>query len=101
MINQVFKNLLTLCILLFGVGTLNAQDASTNVASTQADWVVFVEESPKECWAASQPIETVNKRDGRMVSVKRSDILLFVSYIPGSGIKASALVRGTGSHVHA
>jgi len=94
MINQVFKNLLTLCILLFGVGALNAQDASTNVASTQADWVVFVEESPKECWAASQPIETVNKRDGRMVSVKRSDILLFVSYIPGSGIKGQISFTG-------
>ena len=94
MINQVFKNLSTLCILLFGVGALNAQDASTNVASTQADWVVFVEESPKECWAASQPIETINKRDGRMVSVKRSDILLFVSYIPGSGIKGQISFTG-------
>ena len=94
MIKQVSKNLLILFILLFGGGALIAQDSSTNVASTQADWVVFVEESPKECWAASQPIETVNTRDGRMVSVKRSDILLFVSYIPGSGIKGQISFTG-------
>ena len=95
MIKQVSKNLLILFILLFGGGALIAQDSSTNVASTQADWVVFVEESPKkECWAASQPIETVNTRDGRMVSVKRSDILMFVSYIPGSGIKGQISFTG-------
>ena len=49
MIKPVSKNLLILFILLFGGGALIAQDSSTNVASTQADWVVFVEESPKEC----------------------------------------------------
>ena len=91
MVKQVSKNLLILFILLLSGGALFAQDSSTNVASTQADWVVFVEDSPKACWAASQPIETVNTRDGRMVSVKRSDILLFVSYIPSSGIMLSLI----------
>ena len=94
MVKQVSKSLLILFILLLSGGALFAQDSSTNVASTQADWVVFVEDSPKECWAASQPIETVNTRDGRMVSVKRSDILLFVSYIPGSGIKGQISFTG-------
>ena len=59
MVKQVSKSLLILFILLLSGGALFAQDSSTNVASTQADWVVFVEDSPKECWAASQPIETV------------------------------------------
>ena len=87
MINQVFKNLLTLCILLFVVGALNAQDSDTNVAFTEDDWSVFTSNNPRQCWAVSQPIlPPKNTRDGRMVSVKRSDILLFVSYDPGKGI---------------
>ena len=44
MVKQVSKNLLILFILLLSGGALYAQDSSTNVASTQADWVVFVED---------------------------------------------------------
>ena len=94
MINQVFKNLLTLCILLFGVGALNAQEASTNMVFAAADWSVHTVDNPRQCWAVSQPIEEVNTRDGRLVSVKRSDILLYVSYIPESGIKGQISFTG-------
>ena len=87
MIKQVSKNLLILLILLFGGGSLIAQDSSNNVASTQADWSVFTSDNPRQCWGVSKPIlPPKNTRDGRMVSVKRSDILLFVSYEPGKGI---------------
>lgn len=55
-----------------------AQCVSANTA-----WSVCVWESPKECWAVSKPRETVNTRDGRTVSVRRGDILLFVTYRPG------------------
>ena len=47
------------------------------------DWNVFTEESPKECWGVSKPKETVNTRDGQPVSVRRGDILLFVTFRPG------------------
>ena len=70
-----------------GVGTFAAQDAvaqeSTNQVAAMTDWSVFVEENPKECWGVSSPKETVNTRDGQPVSVRRGDILLFVTFRPG------------------
>ncbi|MCB6179821.1 invasion associated locus B family protein [Rhodobacter sp. Har01] len=63
-------------------GVAAAQE-STNRVATITDWNVFVEESPKECWGVSKPKETVNTRDGAPVSVRRGDILLFVTFRPG------------------
>lgn len=62
--------------------TASAQE-STNRVNTITDWNVFVEENPKECWGVSKPKETVNSRDGKPVSVRRGDILLFVTFRPG------------------
>jgi Invasion associated locus B (IalB) protein len=56
---------------------------STNRVATMTDWNVFTEESPKECWGVSKPKETVNTREGAPVSVRRGDILLFVTFRPG------------------
>ena len=61
----------------------SAAQESTNRVATITDWNVFVEESPKECWGVSKPKETVNTRDGQPVSVRRGDILLFVTFRPG------------------
>ncbi len=58
---------------------------STNRVATMTDWSVFQEGSPKECWGVSSPKETVNSRDGQPVSVRRGDILLFVTFRPGTG----------------
>ncbi|MGL4235881.1 invasion associated locus B family protein [Tabrizicola sp.] len=63
-------------------GAVSAQE-STNRVATMTDWNVFTEESPKECWGVSKPKETVNTRDGQPVSVRRGDILLFVTFRPG------------------
>lgn len=60
-----------------------AQESDNRVAVT-SDWNVFAEESPKECWGVTVPKETVNTRDGQPVSVRRGDILLFVTYRPGA-----------------
>jgi len=60
-----------------------AQESSNRVAVT-SDWNVFAEENPKECWGVTVPKETVNTRDGQPVSVRRGDILLFVTYRPGA-----------------
>lgn len=67
---------------LIGSGAL-AQSSNRVAAST--DWSVFVEDSPKECWAVSKPVPngTVNTKDGKPVQVRRGDILLFVTYRPG------------------
>ncbi len=69
---------------------------STNRVATKTDWSVFTEENPKECWGVSSPKETVNTRDGQPVSVRRGDILLFVTFRPGSG--AAGEVSFTGGY---
>ncbi len=67
---------------------------STNRVAAKTDWSVFVEDNPTECWAVSSPKETVNTKDGRVVAVRRSEILLFVSYRPGSGVKSELSFTG-------
>lgn len=65
------------------VASAASAQESTNRVNTMTDWNVFVEESPKECWGVSKPKETVNSKDGAPVSVRRGDILLFVTFRPG------------------
>lgn len=69
---------------------------STNVVGNNTDWYVFEETSPsKQCWAVSKPKETVNTgSDGRIKSVTRSEILLFVSYAPSNGVKGQVSFHG-------
>ncbi len=62
---------------------------STNRVATMTDWNVFTEADPKECWGVSKPKETVNTRDGQPVSVRRGDILLFVTFRPGKSPEVS------------
>ena len=78
-------------------GAMGAEaQESTNRVAAKTDWSVFVEDDPKECWGVSAPKETVNTREGRVVSVRRGDILLFVTFRPGSG--ASGEVSFTGGY---
>ncbi|MCJ7871372.1 invasion associated locus B family protein [Marinovum sp. 2_MG-2023] len=65
-----------------------AQQESTNRVAAQTDWSVFTESDPKECWAVTRPKETVNTRDGRVVAVRRGDILLFAFFRPEAGVNA-------------
>ncbi len=67
---------------------------STNRVATKTDWSVFTEENPKECWGVSSPKESVNSRDGQPVSVRRGDILLFVTFRPGSGARGEVSFTG-------
>ncbi len=74
-----------------------AQDAaaqSDNLVATKTDWSVFTEDSPKECWGVSSPKQTVNTRDGQPVTVKRSDILLFVTFRPGQAGAETSFTGG-------
>lgn len=73
---------------------VHAQDQSTNRVAAKTDWSVFVEDDPTECWSVSAPKESVNTRDGRVVAVRRSDILLFVFYRPGAGVKGQVTFTG-------
>ena len=80
---------------LAGMATIaSAQDQSTNRVAAKTDWSVFVEDNPTECWSVSAPKETVNTRGGRVVAVRRSDVLLFVFYRPGAGVKGQVTFTG-------
>lgn len=69
-----------------------AQESTNNVA-TKTDWSVFTEENPKECWGVSSPKQTVNSKDGQPVTVRRGDILLFVTFRP-NGAKGEISFSG-------
>lgn len=69
---------------------------STNRVAVETAWSVFVDGNPRQCWAVSQPSETLNTRDGRSVSVRRGDILMFVTYRQGQG--AAGEVSFTGGY---
>ncbi len=71
-----------------------AQEQSTNRVAAKTDWSVFVESDPTSCWSVSSPKETVNTKDGRVVAVRRGDILLFVSYIPSQNAKGQVSFTG-------
>ena len=70
------------------------QSVSENRVSQKTDWSVFSESSPKECWAVAAPKETVNKKDNRVVSVKRSDILFMVTYQPAKSVEGQVSFTG-------
>jgi hypothetical protein len=75
-------------------GAAAAQDESTNRVGANTDWSVFVEGDPQECWAVSQPKETVNTRDGRVVAVRRGDILMFVTWRPSANVNGEVAFTG-------
>jgi len=67
---------------------------STNRVAAQTEWSAFDGDDPKVCWAVTAPKETVNTRDGREVSVRRGDILLFVSHFPENGAMGEVSFTG-------
>lgn len=81
---MIFSRILTMSALFAGLTTAvpALAQVSSNRVAEETDWSVFVENDPKACWAVSAPKETVNSRDGKPVSVRRGDILLFVTYWP-------------------
>ncbi len=77
------------------VGSITMAQESTNRVATKTDWSVFTEGSPKECWGVSSPKEIVNSRDGQPVTdARRGDILLFVTFRPGTGANGEISFTG-------
>jgi len=71
----------------WGQGAAAQEQASAPCSNQVTDWSVCVAEAPKECWAVSTAKESVNTKEGRVVAVRRSDILLMVFYRPEVGVK--------------
>ena len=73
---------------------VSAQETSTNQVAAKTDWSVFEDANPRECWAVSSPKETVNTKEGRVVAVRRSDILLMAFYRPDAGVAGQVTFTG-------
>lgn len=93
MVNWMIRGGLT-ALFVIVAGTSGAQEESENRVGANTDWSVFVDGDPKECWAVSAPKKTVNTREGRVVSVRRGDILMFVTNRPSSGVKGEVSFTG-------
>lgn len=78
----MMRSVLGATLALAGSGAF-AQATSDNVVASKTAWSVFAEKDPVECWGVSKPQSTVNTRDGKEVTVSRSDILLYITYRPG------------------
>lgn len=87
-----FAKALMTCVALTLTAAPVAAQESTNVVSTNTAWSVF--EEPQGCWAVSTAKETVNTRDGRVVAVRRGDILLYVIYNASQNIAGQVAFTG-------
>lgn len=85
---------LTVAAAIIGSGLPVAAQEQSNRVAAETDWAVFQGSEPKECWAVTAPKETVNTRDGNVVSVRRGDILLFVTYRPEQNIAGEVSFTG-------
>ena len=74
--------------------TATAQEESTNQVAAKTAWSVFEDQDPRECWAVSAPTETVNTKDGRVVAVRRGDILLMTFYRPDQNVAGQVTFTG-------
>ncbi|MDO5759166.1 MAG: invasion associated locus B family protein [Rhodobacterales bacterium] len=84
-------------IAIFGFGAVSpvlAQSASTNQVAAKTAWSVFTETSPRECWTVSAPTKTVNSKDGKVVEVRRGEILLMTFFRPDAGVRGQVAFTG-------
>lgn len=76
-------------------GSAGAQEQeSTNRVDAMTDWSVFEASDPRECWAVTTFKESVNTRDGQVVSVTRGEILLMVFFRPEQDVAGQVAFTG-------
>lgn len=75
-------------------GAVAQEQASAPCSNQVTDWSVCVAQEPKECWAVSTAKESVNTKEGRVVAVRRSDILFMVFFRPEVGVKGQVGFTG-------
>jgi len=93
MVSTIARGLAGAALALAATGVW-AQEESTNQVAAKTAWSVFEDQNPRECWAVSSPTETVNTRDGRVVAVRRGDILLMTFFRPGAGVDGQITFTG-------
>jgi hypothetical protein len=85
---------LVIYLMAAGFAGMAAAQEVTNRVAADTDWAVFEGSDPKECWAVTAPKESTNTRDGRSVSVRRGDVLLFVTYRPEQNVAGEISFTG-------
>lgn len=93
MVSRIVRGFGCAALALVGTGVW-AQEESTNQVAAKTAWSVFEDKNPRECWAVSAPTETVNTKDGRVVAVRRGDILLMTFFRPEAGVKGQVTFTG-------
>src|SRR6056297_2700441 len=88
----IFAGAMALGLLAGGVAA--QEEESTNRVDAMTDWSVFEGDDPRECWAVTTYKESVNTKDGRVVSVTRGDILLMVFFRPGAEVQGQVAFTG-------
>lgn len=86
------KALMACAMLAFSAAPVAAQQVSTNVVASNTAWSVF--EETQGCWAVATAKESVNTRDGRVVAVRRGDVLLYVTYSPKQNVSGQVAFTG-------
>ncbi|MEO0358392.1 MAG: invasion associated locus B family protein [Pseudomonadota bacterium] len=90
----MIKSILFSMLCALGISSIAMAQTVSNPVARFDDWSVFEADSPKECFAVTAPRLTVNTRGGREVSVRRSEILLFVFYRPSADTKGQIAFTG-------
>lgn len=81
-------------VLFFFGGSAAFAQSETECVSAKVAWSVCVWKEPKECWGVSKPEQSINRRDGKVVPARRGEIMLFVTFRPGSGAKGEISFTG-------
>lgn len=69
-------------LLVVSAGAAWAQDAEETPPEI-ANWTVYVDEDPRQCWVIAAPTSSAFERDGEALdSVRRDDPYMFISYWP-------------------
>lgn len=89
---EIMKKL-TAAALFAGAASVAYAQESTNQVGANTDWYVY--EEAGQCWVVSKPKETVNTdAQGNPKSVRRGEILLFVSYAPSESVNGQVSFAG-------
>lgn len=85
MTSPIARGIAAATLAFLATGAFAQQTSSNQVATKNDTWAVFEDKDPRECWAVASPRETVNTKDGRVVAVRRGDILFMTFFRPGAG----------------
>ncbi|WP_112321004.1 invasion associated locus B family protein [Oceanibium sediminis] len=85
---------MALTILTLATAAPLAQAQTNESVAAFRDWSVFNPSDPRECYIVSPPVKTEARRNGSTVSVRRGDILLFVTIRPDEGVDKEVSFTG-------